>query len=403
MAFLFFGLRGQRRKRDLNVLKVLFLLLFSFDLLAKNSLQIPHLSAMQAVANSHHSKPVLNFQNEQIRLSFKQNIIIMRFIIVNCLLCFSVTGLHAQFFKKDAGLAHTFSIVARDAVTGEMAVGVQSHWFSVGTAVSWGEAGVGVVATQSFVNKSYGIKGLDLMKKGKTAPEALQELLALDEGREVRQVAMIDVNGRVNSFTGKNCIDYAGNIVGKNYSVQSNMMLTDKVNKAMANVFEASEGKQLAERVLLALKAAQAAGGDIRGKQSVAILVVAGKSTGQPWNERLIDLRVDDSKAPLDEMDRLLRTYRAYEHMNNGDLATEKNDMKLAMEEYSAAMKMFPENLEMQYWTAITLANNKKVAEASKLLQKIYKKDANWRELTKRLPKVNLLTVSVADLTELLK
>ena len=314
-----------------------------------------------------------------------------------------IQNISAQFFKKDAGLAHTFSIVARDSVTGEMAVGVQTHWFSVGTAVPWGEAGVGVVATQSFVNKSYGPKGLALMKKGKTAPAALKELLAADEGREVRQVAMIDAKGNVNAFTGKNCIDYAGNIVGKNYSVQSNMMLTDKVNKAMAAAFEASEGKALAERVLKALQAAENAGGDIRGKQSAAILVVAGKSTGQPWNERLIDLRVDDNKAPLDELERLLKLYRAYEHMDKGDLAIEKNDMKLAMEEYGAAMKMFPENLEMQYWTAITLANNKKVTEASKLLQKIYKKDSNWRELTKRLPKVNLLTVTETELKELIK
>ena len=325
-----------------------------------------------------------------------------KYILVSTL-CFFTSVSFAQFFKKDAGLAHTFSIVARDAVTGEMAVGVQSHWFSVGTAVSWGEAGVGVVATQSFVNKSYGIKGLDLMKKGKTAPEALKELLAADEGREVRQVAMIDANGNVNAWTGKNCIDHAGNIIGKNYSVQSNMMLGNKVNAAMSKAFEGSEGKPLAEKVLIALQAAEGAGGDIRGKQSAAILVVAGKSTGQPWNERLIDLRVDDHKAPLGELDRLLRIYRAYEHMDKGDLATEKNDMKGAMEEYSAAMKMFPENLEMQYWTAITLANNKKGADASKLLQKIYKKDANWRELTRRLPKVNLLTVSEADLQKLLK
>jgi len=312
-------------------------------------------------------------------------------------------NISAQFFKKDAGLAHTFSIVARDPITGEMAVGVQSHWFSVGTAVSWGEAGIGVVATQSFVNKSYGIKGLELMKQGKTAPDALQELLAADEGREVRQVAMIDVNGNVNSFTGKSCINHAGNIVGKNYAVQSNMMLTDKVNTAMSKAFEGSEGKPLAERVLIALQAAQSAGGDIRGKQSAAILVVAGRSSGQPWNERLIDLRVDDHMSPLDELDRLLRLFRAYEHMDKGDLATEKNDMKGAMEEYGTAMKMFPENLEMKYWTAITLANNKKITEASALLQKIYKEDANWRELTKRLPRVNLLTVSEAELKELTK
>ena len=284
-----------------------------------------------------------------------------------------------------------------------MAVGVQSHWFSVGTAVPWGEAGVGVVATQSFVNKSYGPKGLELMKQGKTAPEALASLLALDEGREVRQVAMIDARGNVNAFTGKNCIDYAVNIVGKNYSVQSNMMLNNTVCPAMAKAFEASLGKPLAERVLLALHAAQTAGGDIRGKQSAALLVVAGKSSGQTWNDRLIDLRVDDNALPLAELDRLLRLYRAYEFMDKGDLATEKNDMISAMEQYGAAMKMFPKNLEMQYWTAITLANNKKVVEAVPMLQKIYKQDPNWRELTRRLPKVNLLTVTADDLKRLLK
>ncbi len=324
-------------------------------------------------------------------------------ILLSVIIFLAVDNASAQFLKKDNGLAHTFSIVARDAKTGEMAVGVQSHWFSVGTAVPWGEAGVGVVATQSFVNKSYGPKGLALIKAGKTAPEALQELLAQDEGREVRQVAMIDTNGNVNAHTGKNCIDYASQIVGKNFSVQSNMMLNNKVCPAMAKAFEASEGKPLAEKILIALQAAQAVGGDIRGKQSAAILVVAGKSTGQIWTDRLIDLRVDDNDLPLVEMERLLKLFRAYEHMDKGDLATEKNDMKLAMEEYGAAMKMFPKNLEMQYWTAITLANNKKVKEAGIMLQKIYKQDANWRELTKRLTKVNLLTVSETDLKELIK
>jgi uncharacterized Ntn-hydrolase superfamily protein len=309
----------------------------------------------------------------------------------------------AQFFRKDSSLAHTFSIVARDPVTGEMAVGVQSHWFSVGTAVPWGEAGVGVVATQSFVNKSYGIKGLELMKQGKTASEALQELVAKDEGRDVRQVAMIDTNGNVNAYTGKKCIDYANHIVGDNYSVQSNMMLNNKVCPAMAKAFEAGKGQPLAERILAALLAAQAVGGDIRGKQSASLLVVAGKSTGQPWNERLVDLRVDDHISPLEELGRLLKLYRAYQHMDRGDLATEKNDMKLAMEEYGAAMKLFPENLEMKYWTAITLANNKKVKEAAVMLHKIYEQDANWRELTKRLPKVGLLMVSEVELKELMK
>ncbi len=322
----------------------------------------------------------------------------MRTIAILLTLVVISSSSYAQFFKKDAGLAHTFSIVARDEKTGEMAVGVQSHWFSVGTAVSWGEAGAGVVATQSFVNKSYGIKGLELMKQGKTAGEALQQLLAADEGREVRQVAMIDTNGNVAAHTGKLCIDYAGHITGKNYSVQSNMMLGNTVCQAMARAFEASAGQPLAERVLLALQAAQAAGGDIRGKQSAALLVVAGRSEGKPWDERLIDLRVDDHTAPLTELGRLLKLYRAYEFMNNGDLAVEKNDMTLAMQCYNNAMKLFPANLEMKYWTAITLANNRKVKDAAALLQNIYRKDANWRELTKRLPKVNLLNVTPEEL-----
>jgi uncharacterized Ntn-hydrolase superfamily protein len=326
-----------------------------------------------------------------------------RTAILSAIILFLVNIASAQFFKKDESFSHTFSIVARDETTGEMAVGVQSHWFGVGTLVPWGQAGVGVVATQSFVNKSYGTKGLALMKEGKTASDALSELLAKDDGRDVRQVAMLDVNGNVDAYTGKKCIDYASHIIGKNFSVQSNMMLNNTVCTAMAKAYEANAGKPLAERVLAALQAAQAAGGDIRGKQSAAILVVAEKASDQPWNDKLIDLRVDDNNLPLVELDRLLKLYRAYEHMDKGDLAIEKNDMTLAMEEYGTAMKSFPKNLEMQYWTAITLANNKKVKEASTLLQKIYIQDAHWRDLTKRLPKVNLLNVTEIELKELIK
>src|ERR1044071_1764313 len=165
---------------------------------------------------------------------------------------------------------HTFSIVARDPSTGELGVAVQSHWFSVGPIVPWAEAGVGAVATQSFVDPSYGKNGLELMRAGKSAPDTLKELLAKDEGREVRQVAMIDAQGRVDAWTGKNYIQAAGHIVGKNFSVQANLMLNDKVWPAMARAFENTKG-DLADRMLAALDAAQAAGGDIRGKQSAAI------------------------------------------------------------------------------------------------------------------------------------
>jgi uncharacterized Ntn-hydrolase superfamily protein len=307
-----------------------------------------------------------------------------------------------QVFKNDQPLAHTFSIVARDENTGELAVGVQSHWFSVGTAVPWLQAGVGAIATQSFVDKSYGIKGLQLIQQGFTAQQALDSLLKADAGREVRQVAIIDYKGNVATHTGTNCIQYASHIKGINYSVQSNMMLGNNVNKNMQTAFEQSAGKPLAERVLLALEAAQKAGGDIRGMQAAAIVVVPGKSTGMPWNERTVDLRVDDHPKPLQELRRLYNVHLAYEHMNNGDLAVEKNDMTLAMKEYNSAMKMFPSNLEMKYWTAITLANNKRLSEALPLLKSIFIQDKNWKELTRRLPPVGLLTVSKKELATIL-
>jgi len=314
----------------------------------------------------------------------------------------SMQFLHAQVYQTKEPLAHTYSIVARDSATGEIGVAVQSHWFSVGTAVSWAEAGAGAVATQSFTNRSFGIRGLNLLRNGLTAQQALDSLLATDEGRDVRQVAIVDVNGNVAVHTGKNCIDHAGHIKGNGFSVQSNMMLTTKVPAAMATAFEKSKGKVLAERLLSSLDAAQAAGGDIRGKQSAAILIVPAKSRNQPWNERLLDLRVDDHSNPLVELRRLYNVQVAYEHMNNGDLAVEKNDMQKAMQEYNAAMKMFPQNLEMQYWTAITLANNKQLNKALPILKKVFAADANWKELTRRLPKVGLLTVNAGELKKIL-
>jgi uncharacterized Ntn-hydrolase superfamily protein len=311
-------------------------------------------------------------------------------------------SINAQIFKSDNPLAHTFSIVARDPVTGEMGVAVQSHWFSVGTVVSWAEAGVGAVATQSFVNKSFGIRGLSLLKNGLTAQQAVDSLLKDDEGREVRQLAIVDHYGNVAVHTGKDCIQYASHIKGNQFSVQANMMLGDQVTNAMAVAFKKNAAKPLAERMLLALDAAQTVGGDIRGQQSAAIIIVPTKSDGKPWDERTVDLRVDDSKEAIKEISRLYKVHMAYEHMNKGDLAVEKNDMATAMNEYNAAMKMFPANLEMQYWTAVTLANNKEMQKAIPIFKKVFAGNKNWKELTRRLPQVKLLTVSDADLKKIL-
>ncbi len=320
--------------------------------------------------------------------------LVIPFIAANCFA--------QQVYKSTEPLAHTFSIVARDPATGEMAAAVQSHWFSVGSSVIWGKSGVGVVATQSFIRKAYGPLGLALLEKGKLPQDALNTLLSQDPGREVRQVAFLNTKGESAVYTGKKCIDYATDLHGANYSVQSNMMLTDKVCKAMQQAFLKNTNLPLAERVVACLKAAQGAGGDIRGKQSAALIVVSGKPVKDPWDDKLVDLRVDDSANPIPELERLLKLQHAYEHMNNGDLQVEKGNMPKAMAEYTAAEKMFPSNLEMQYWHAITLANNKGVKEAAVMLKKIYAKDPNWRELTRRLPKVDQLTVTPAELKLLL-
>ena len=285
---------------------------------------------------------------------------------------------------------HTYSIVARDPATGELGVAVQSHWFSVGPIVAWAEAGVGAVATQSFVDPSYGKNGLDLMRGGKSAPDTLKELLAKDEAREVRQVGMIDAQGRVDAFTGKNDIQAAGHIVGQNFSVQANLMLNDKVWPAMARAFESTKG-DLAERMLAALDAAQAVGGDIRGRQSAALIVVTGKPTGQAWKDRIFDLRVDDNPQPLRELRRLVRLQRAYNHMNAGDLAVEKKDNEGALREYSAAEKLVPDNAEMIYWHAVALVNMGRVDDSLPLFSKVFAIDRNWITLTPRLPKSGLL------------
>jgi len=303
---------------------------------------------------------------------------------------------------KSNNFAHTYSIIARDPKTGEMGVGVQSHWFSVGSLVSWGEAGIGVVATQSLVNKSFGLRGLDLLKQGNTPQEAIDILLSDDDGRDVRQVAILDAQGRVATYTGAKCIKQAGHIVGENFSVQANLMLSDKVWPFMAEAYEKNDNMALPERLLKSLEAAESVGGDIRGKQSAALLIVAGAPTEEKWEDPIIDLRVEDHSEPLNELSRLLKVYRAYEHMNNGDLAIEKNDIDKALEEYDTAQKMFPENLEMTYWVAVSLANQRKVNEAMVLFDKVFKKDKNWRILTERLPHSELLNVSEENLKKIL-
>lgn len=297
---------------------------------------------------------------------------------------------------------HTYSIVARDPATGQLGAAVQSHWFSVGALVPWVEAGVGAVATQSFVDPSYGPLGLALMRSGRAAPDALAGLLAADGGREVRQVAMIDAQGRVAAHTGKRCIAEAGHRVGKDYSVQANLMASDRVWPAMAKAFEEAKG-DLADRMLAALDAAQAAGGDIRGQQSAALVVVSGKPTGRPWEDRLFDLRVEDAPRPLEELRRLVGVARAYGHMNAGDLAVERQDVAAATREYGAAEKLLPGSAEVVYWHAVALAVAGRVDEALPLFARAFALDPSWRILTPKLPAAGLLPDDAALLRRIVE
>lgn len=313
---------------------------------------------------------------------------------------------------------HTFSIVARDPASGQLGVAVQSHWFAVGQIVPWAEAGVGAVATQSFVDPSYGQLGLDLLRAGKSAPDALRALLNGDASCEVRQVAIIDTNGEVATFTGARDIVAAGGLagksavtskmncgsdggtltVGRDFAVQANLMANDKIWPAMQKAYSEAQG-DLADRLLAALDAAQSVGGDIRGKQSAALLVVNAKGSGRAWQDKVFDLRVDDNPQPLVELRRLVALQRAYNHMNAGDLAVERKEKDAALREYAAAERIaaatsgVPQSrlAEMIFWHAVALVNMNRVDEALPLFARAFQMEPGWRELTPRLPRSGLL------------
>ena len=284
----------------------------------------------------------------------------------------------------------TYSIVALDETTGELGVAVQSHWFSVGFLVPWAKAGVGAVATQSFVKVDYGPEGLQLMESGITAVDALKTLTSKDDGEAVRQVGMIDIKGNVAAHTGSRCIKYAGHIVGKNYSVQANMMANGTVPKAMAVAFEKTKG-DLADRMMAALEAAEAEGGDIRGKQSAAMVIVSGEPSGVDWKDTKLSLRIEDHPTPLIELKRLIRVHRAYQHANMGDHYMETEEIDKALIEYSKAAEYYPENAELPYWSAVALANGGRIEEALPVFQSVFERNPDLKTMTPRLVKSGLL------------
>lgn len=286
--------------------------------------------------------------------------------------------------------AHTYSIVARDASTGQLGAAVQSHWFSVGSDVIWAQPGVGAVATQSFIEVSYGPLGLASMEAGKSAKETLQNLLSKDEHQDVRQVGMVDANGITAVHTGDKAIIAHCNMEGDNFTVQANLMENATVCKAMATAFSASK-EDLAGRMMAALAAAQQAGGDIRGKQSAAMLVVEGEKGTPVWQGKVVDLRVEDAVDPIMELSRLLKVSRGYTKMTEGDDLMTVGEVDKALLAYAEAEAMLPENHEAIFWHAATLAAIGRVDESLPLFSKAFAMHPLWRKLVPRLPASGLL------------
>jgi uncharacterized Ntn-hydrolase superfamily protein len=284
----------------------------------------------------------------------------------------------------------TYSMVARDPSTGQLGVAVQSHFFSVGSVVSWAEPGVGAVATQSFAEPAYGPRGLELIRSGRSAAGALGELIDEDPGEASRQVAIIDAAGRVAVHTGGSCVPETGHQVGDQVSAQANMMRRDTVWAAMVDAYSASEG-DLATRLMAALRAAEAEGGDIRGRQSAAILVVGGRRSERPWEQRLFDLRVEDHPDPLPELQRLVELRRAYDRLNEAEELIVSGDVQRALESYEQATAAAPDNLEFVFWHGVTLAAAGRIDEARELLDRAYAAGDGWAELLRRLQSVGLI------------
>jgi len=286
--------------------------------------------------------------------------------------------------RPNSPLAHTYSIVARDPDTGELGAAVQSHWFAVGAVVIHAEAEVGAVATQAFVDPSYGPLGLDLMRAGRSAPEALAGLLVADQGRELRQVAMVDAQGRAVAHTGAKTLAEAGHIVGAQFTVVANMMLNATVPEAMARAFQATTG-DLAHRMLAALDAAEAEGGDVRGRQSAALIMVRGKSTGQPWFDKLFDVRVDDHPGPLPELRRLVDVQRAYTARGDAEAAFARGDIDRGDELYQRAQSFSPHNVEFSFWHGIAMLRSGRIGDGIRILRPVFTRDANWATLARRM------------------
>jgi uncharacterized Ntn-hydrolase superfamily protein len=285
----------------------------------------------------------------------------------------------------------TYSIVARDPATGSMGVAVQSHFFGVGRLVTWASPGVGVVATQAMVERSYGPRGLEVMEHGRSAPEALTALLAEDPDREIRQVAMIDAAGRIGVHTGQSCVAAAGGAVGNQVAAVGNMLAGPSCWNQMLAAFEHTAGS-LTDRMLAALDAGEAAGGDLRGRQSAALLVVEGTPTARPWEGVIADVRVDDDPDPLRQLRRLARFEDAYRILGRALFEpADGADLEIALEGLDTAQQILGANPEPTVWRGVLLARAGRLNDARQAFEAATKQRPQLVEFIRRLPAAGLL------------
>ncbi|MBO0769146.1 MAG: DUF1028 domain-containing protein [Solirubrobacterales bacterium] len=279
----------------------------------------------------------------------------------------------------------TYSIVARHPETGELGVGVQSHYMSVGSVVPWARPGVGAVATQANVNFAFGPDGLDLLASGATAVQAVERLISGDPQHEHRQLAIVDAGGGTAVFTGESTIPYAGHAIGKGVCCQANIAATEQVWRAMLAAFEAATtaGETLAQSLLAALDAGEVSGGDIRGRQSAALLVVP--ATGQAW-EKTVELRVEDHPEPLAELRRLLGLHQGFKLADMADEAFAVGYPARAAELFAAASELVPASLELRFWHGLTLATTGDREQGLALIREAVAQHQGWGELLARLP-----------------
>ena len=287
----------------------------------------------------------------------------------------------------------TYSIVSRDPETGDLGVAVQSHWFGAGAEVMWAQSGVGAIATQATIEVSYGPEGLALMQSGMSAADVLEQLLAADEGRDHRQVAMVDAAGNVAVHTGSCCIREAGHRTGDGFSAQANLMRKETVWDAMHDAYAQSAGKDLAHRMIDTLDAAEAEGGDIRGRQAAGVLVVRETPSGRPWRDTVVHIRVDDHPEPLLELRRLVDLKAVYVLLEAAEELELAGDLPGALRERRRALAAYPDHAEIAFWTAISLAGRGDVEEARRIMEVPYRDHDGWVELLRRLAADGLVEI----------